>query len=463
MPFASKLPKFASGGSCPARQAAISLGPISTSRELSLPGPWSRHMAPTCISRPQRIRRAIGCDGPAHFFRSHPAQAPAPGARQGSAGRNWRCDHPPPLAGEKAARRILAGLDFPPGFRGLGLLGHGRRARLPRRSSRACMSSGCVIGLPVVVGKGQPLVFRRWTPETTLIPGGFGTQIPSPDSPEVLPERLIVPLLAFDSIGYRLGYGGGFYDRTLAKLRALGRGACDRLCLCRAGGRCRAPRILRPAARLDGDRGIAFARLASGVMRLLFCGDLVGRAGRDGRHRDAAAAAPRSRARFRGRQWRERRRRLRHHREDLPAALWRRRRCRHHRQSCLGPEGARPSSSTAIPDCCGRRIFPPARRAAASGCSRRASGKRVVVINVMGRLFMDALDDPFAVALERSGGRTASARRRMPSWSTCMPRRPARRRPSAYHLDGKASLVVGTHTHVPTADARDPARRHRLS
>ena len=62
----------------------------------------------------------------------------------------------------------------------------------------------------------------RWRPETRFIPGGFGTQIPSPEEPEVVPERLIVPLLAFDASGYRLGYGGGFYDRTLAKLRALG-------------------------------------------------------------------------------------------------------------------------------------------------------------------------------------------------------------------------------------------------
>jgi 5-formyltetrahydrofolate cyclo-ligase len=82
--------------------------------------------------------------------------------------------------------------------------------------------AGCVIGLPVVLGKGQPLLFRRWTPETKFIPGGFGTQIPSPDEPEVVPQRLIVPLLAFDAAGYRLGYGGGFYDRTLAKLRGLG-------------------------------------------------------------------------------------------------------------------------------------------------------------------------------------------------------------------------------------------------
>jgi len=87
---------------------------------------------------------------------------------------------------------------------------------------RRLHESGCRIGLPVVVAKGEPLTFRRWTPETRFIPGGFNTQIPSPEEPEVVPERLIVPLLAFDGAGYRLGYGGGFYDRTLAKLRRQG-------------------------------------------------------------------------------------------------------------------------------------------------------------------------------------------------------------------------------------------------
>ena len=72
----------------------------------------------------------------------------------------------------------------------------------------------------------------------------------------------------------------------------------------------------------------------------------------------------------------------------------------------------------------------------------------------MGRLFMDALDDPFA-AVERELDACPLGRRSpTPSSSTSMPRRRARSRRSAYHLDGRASLVVGTHTHVPTADHR---------
>jgi 5-formyltetrahydrofolate cyclo-ligase len=74
--------------------------------------------------------------------------------------------------------------------------------------------------LPVVVARRTPLVFRRWTPETELVPGNFGIPVP-PETAEIAePELLLVPLLGFDRAGHRLGWGGGFYDRTLAKLRA---------------------------------------------------------------------------------------------------------------------------------------------------------------------------------------------------------------------------------------------------
>ena len=76
--------------------------------------------------------------------------------------------------------------------------------------------------LPVVAARGCPLVFRAWTPQTVLIPADFGTSVPPDSAAEVTPCVLIVPLLAFDRRGYRLGYGGGFYDRTLAHLRADG-------------------------------------------------------------------------------------------------------------------------------------------------------------------------------------------------------------------------------------------------
>ena len=73
------------------------------------------------------------------------------------------------------------------------------------------------ICLPVVDGPGQPLSFRRWTPETPMKAGAFGAMIPDTDQ-TMEPVILIVPLAAFDPSGYRLGYGGGFYDRTLERL-----------------------------------------------------------------------------------------------------------------------------------------------------------------------------------------------------------------------------------------------------
>jgi 5-formyltetrahydrofolate cyclo-ligase len=88
----------------------------------------------------------------------------------------------------------------------------------------ALHARGCVCALPVVVARNTPLVFRSWEPGLTLVTSGFGIAEPGPERPEVRPRHALVPLLAFDDEGYRLGYGGGFYDRTLARLRRDGAG-----------------------------------------------------------------------------------------------------------------------------------------------------------------------------------------------------------------------------------------------
>ncbi len=75
--------------------------------------------------------------------------------------------------------------------------------------------------VPVIIGKGQALQFREWTPDAAMIEGEFRALIPAAGD-WIVPDVLIVPLLAFDARGYRLGYGGGFYDRTLEMLRAAG-------------------------------------------------------------------------------------------------------------------------------------------------------------------------------------------------------------------------------------------------
>lgn len=74
--------------------------------------------------------------------------------------------------------------------------------------------------LPVVVGRGQPLVFRAWAPGEPTVAGAWSIPVPLATAPELEPDVLLVPMLAFDGAGFRLGYGGGFYDRTLAALRA---------------------------------------------------------------------------------------------------------------------------------------------------------------------------------------------------------------------------------------------------
>jgi 5-formyltetrahydrofolate cyclo-ligase len=85
---------------------------------------------------------------------------------------------------------------------------------------RRLHGAGVPLALPVVEGKGKPLVFRAWTPGDAMNRGVWGIPQPKPEQAVVEPDILLVPLLAFDAQGRRLGYGGGFYDRTLARLRA---------------------------------------------------------------------------------------------------------------------------------------------------------------------------------------------------------------------------------------------------
>jgi 5-formyltetrahydrofolate cyclo-ligase len=81
------------------------------------------------------------------------------------------------------------------------------------------LNKRCELALPVVTAKGQPLLFRAWRPDDALEQGVFNTLQPSPRSEVLEPDVLIIPLLACDKEGWRLGYGGGFYDRTLNVLR----------------------------------------------------------------------------------------------------------------------------------------------------------------------------------------------------------------------------------------------------
>lgn len=83
-------------------------------------------------------------------------------------------------------------------------------------------AAGMMTAMPVTPSPGNPLSFRAWAPGDALADGPYNTQQPPPDWPEVTPNVILAPMLAFDDDGWRLGYGGGFYDRTLAGLRAGG-------------------------------------------------------------------------------------------------------------------------------------------------------------------------------------------------------------------------------------------------
>ena len=87
----------------------------------------------------------------------------------------------------------------------------------PLKSMETMARRGRDICVPVVIGNGQPLEFHRWTPDCEMVEGAFGAMIPAARD-VLLPDVVITPLAAFDMNGYRLGYGGGFYDRSFEEL-----------------------------------------------------------------------------------------------------------------------------------------------------------------------------------------------------------------------------------------------------
>jgi 5-formyltetrahydrofolate cyclo-ligase len=85
---------------------------------------------------------------------------------------------------------------------------------------RKLAGQGARLALPVVAGRGKPLMMREWVFGEPLVAGVWGIREPQPEAAVVDPDILLVPLLAFDRAGHRIGYGAGYYDLTLAQLRA---------------------------------------------------------------------------------------------------------------------------------------------------------------------------------------------------------------------------------------------------
>ncbi len=90
----------------------------------------------------------------------------------------------------------------------------------PRALMARMAAAGAALCLPDVAAPDAPLVFRRWQPDDPVAAGPHGTSVPVSDAEDVVPGLLLVPMLAFDRTGHRLGYGGGYYDRTIAALRS---------------------------------------------------------------------------------------------------------------------------------------------------------------------------------------------------------------------------------------------------
>ena len=124
-----------------------------------------------------------------------------------------------PDAAWRMARNFIAAIPLPPSAVVSAFVAIGEETD-PAPLIELLRKEGHPIALPRVVRKGEKLAFHLYEEGAALVPGVFGLSQPGEDWPEAIPDVLVVPLLAFDARGNRLGYGAGFYDRTLSALRA---------------------------------------------------------------------------------------------------------------------------------------------------------------------------------------------------------------------------------------------------
>ena len=126
-----------------------------------------------------------------------------------------------PLAGDLLLAQFVDNITVPPEVAVAGYWPMNDEMN-PVPLMKRLIKDGVLCVLPAVVTKGEPLEFRNWQPEVSLEDGPFGTSHPPASAEKKAPGIVLLPLLAFDGDGYRLGYGGGYYDRTLAQLKSTG-------------------------------------------------------------------------------------------------------------------------------------------------------------------------------------------------------------------------------------------------
>jgi 5-formyltetrahydrofolate cyclo-ligase len=129
-----------------------------------------------------------------------------------------------PLAERQKAAEVIAARQFPvavpPGAIVSGFMPMKSEIN-PLPLLKRLAAEGAKLALPVVAGRGKPLIMRAWAFGEALDSGVWGIRQPKPEAPEVDPDILIVPLAAFDRSGHRIGYGAGYYDLTINRLRGL--------------------------------------------------------------------------------------------------------------------------------------------------------------------------------------------------------------------------------------------------
>ena len=126
-----------------------------------------------------------------------------------------------PLAGDLLAGQFLEAIEMAAGEAIAGYWPM-RQEQDPVPLMKRLFAAGQAVALPVIEKPEKTLSFRAWEPGLVLEEADFGTSQPPPEAATLNPRILLVPLLAFDERGFRLGYGGGYYDRTIAALRQTG-------------------------------------------------------------------------------------------------------------------------------------------------------------------------------------------------------------------------------------------------